>query len=871
MMASVYRGLDQVWVTFEKIIKAIPEQKDPLTGIQGDDEICSKKIRKKRLGGGADGQVSTFDLGKLRTPILIRTISFGYHASGWKPFYVPVVYKITFPTCPMIKYTKQGMTTEISADSGYTEILCGALASSLVDRGITPCFPKLFDAQMCDKNVTTISERLDVVLKDVLSTYTFEDILSLVVHIGYASCALSNIGVDHIDAHAENIMLRDRTTSDIWFNGVSLRKANYVLYEYPGLQGMEYALVVLKRTLPYIIDFGRSKADLLPFLGIDCIVTTSNLDYMERAKWQERKFTGVTFLLTLVQLFFTAKKIQEEKPKTGNIDLIVKLFRNILLRLHLQKYVQMIDNIPHPEGPYTHQNNEGLVRVHPSWELSEIVKEYGNDATLYIEGAEAARIPYRLNVKCFGDQGRLDTDMKSILICKWNGNSTATSLSPNLQYLEALKTTSKDCKYGINSACRMAMRQLEKTSPEHLYHTPLLSGYVSTMIDGYKRNKLNISDIPIALQDRTYAIKNVGIDPAYLGMKTIKKKESPVYKESHRMLDFKAPPPHLIGKDLESMMLHVIEVDPMIKPTLHFHKTLHDIAEKLPRGSFAVSGGYFVVNTNVENLLTPNLREYEGRPIGFCWSKTDIKNSGTFVDFPRSYFPYLAVILVEGSKVSMMRYVDFLDMVVTEEVNSLVTLQEDIKGKTIVGIKSERVVLKDGIPQLKSRESFPYDAVLTTGPILVYTDDKGKRRAFSQACFDLGFAAEIKGKTIPYTVAMYKDTNHNPRNTKLFYAEENDDMFPYGQRHSNFLNINHAICWDEYGNVTFVFAEGRGFDAIGIDRPQFAELLVSLGAVNAVSLDGGFTANAVFSYNGIWTSLMKDPQRRVVGTALSFS
>ncbi len=74
----------------------------------------------------------------------------------------------------------------------------------------------------------------------------------------------------------------------------------------------------------------------------------------------------------------------------------------------------------------------------------------------------------------------------------------------------------------------------------------------------------------------------------------------------------------------------------------------------------------------------------------------------------------------------------------------------------------------------------------------------------------------------------------------------------------------------EDGSVVFFLVEGRGFDAAGIDRSQLAEIIALFGVKDAVSLDGGFSAQGVLKDGSLGYFLVNDPEKRRVGVAMGF-
>jgi hypothetical protein len=74
------------------------------------------------------------------------------------------------------------------------------------------------------------------------------------------------------------------------------------------------------------------------------------------------------------------------------------------------------------------------------------------------------------------------------------------------------------------------------------------------------------------------------------------------------------------------------------------------------------------------------------------------------------------------------------------------------------------------------------------------------------------------------------------------------------------------------GKIMFFLVEGRGFNAVGLDRVQVAYLVDKFGIHKAISLDGGFSANAVYKMDDDTPKYVQnDPQKRKLSTSMTFT
>ena len=119
-------------------------------------------------------------------------------------------------------------------------------------------------------------------------------------------------------------------------------------------------------------------------------------------------------------------------------------------------------------------------------------------------------------------------------------------------------------------------------------------------------------------------------------------------------------------------------------------------------------------------------------------------------------------------------------------------------------------------------------------------------------------------KGIPYKT--YSDSETSSK----YFSSEGEYSFPYGQRLSNLFVNQTIMAQDKEGNIVFFLLEGRGYGAPGLPRDKLAELVSKFDIMYAVSLDGGFSTNAVIKYDNNYKWLLNDPEKRELGLSLSF-
>jgi len=142
----------------------------------------------------------------------------------------------------------------------------------------------------------------------------------------------------------------------------------------------------------------------------------------------------------------------------------------------------------------------------------------------------------------------------------------------------------------------------------------------------------------------------------------------------------------------------------------------------------------------------------------------------------------------------------------------------------------------------------------------------------TQFTIDKDDTPALLGISHPRINSTYRLLPDAPNNFMFRTEATGDASGAYGSRHSNRIGIHSILATNGDGDVISFMVEGRGYDAPGLDRVQVANLVHKFNIVNAISLDGGFSANAVFKVEGrekMW--LQSDPEKRKVGLSISFS
>jgi hypothetical protein len=372
-----------------------------------------------------------------------------------------------------------------------------------------------------------------------------------------------------------------------------------------------------------------------------------------------------------------------------------------------------------------------------------------------------------------------------------------------------------------------------------------------------------------------------------------------VYQKYQSWLDFKNVAENKVGEYVETIFLHVFRLKDITSIEMDRKKDLWEGSlqhfANTTTGGLAVNGGYFIVPGNL-NRLYPNLTKQDlFEPIGYSYDNK-VNNNGTRLSFPSVYHNDLAFVYGDGTgKINISSYNDFMTLHQTVED----TIRYEIKN-TSVGpthqpeIYEEKVKAIAMVPFLGEEEDAsligirPFKAngseltdndytwAFCTGPILiwngrvVFTESKMNTELMVRKVEDSSSGMKEEREILVNTVP-------NAKNSYKFRAAEGEGNQFFGMRHSHRYMVHNVLAIDMADRPYFIFCEGRGFDSPGLDRVQLANLISVFGIKTAVSLDGGFSANAVYKDCDTTNSncrplfALNDPEKRKLGLSLYIS
>lgn len=418
----------------------------------------------------------------------------------------------------------------------------------------------------------------------------------------------------------------------------------------------------------------------------------------------------------------------------------------------------------------------------------------------------------------------------------------------------------------------------------------------------FSKNEIKDHDI---LQDSEYLIESditdsfhifsFQINPKALNMSYKTNGSSLFYSKYQNGLDYQEIADYISGNPIEIVNLHCLVVRPKTIFDINIYNTgsLWDVSKMFEKNTsgFAINGGYFTTPQNFNDLtkgypedgIPPNIVErniVQKTPIGFFYNSNLSNNSnGTYLPVPRGYRSMFAVIYCrkKDSRIYIERYEEFMSKHETIQETVIYKMDSDkmkYYATSVPVIKMDTGKKQGNIPVLKDGTDIPYRWAFCTGPILVYD---------SKVVFDKKIMLEkefyITEDDRPVLDIQEKPPNGEKykvlpmaKNNKKFMVESNDKAGAYGSRHSNRLAIHNVMAIDKRGNLMFFFVEGRGFNAPGLDRVQVAYLISKFELLRAVSLDGGFSANALYktSTSADKKYILNDPEKRKIGISMIF-
>jgi hypothetical protein len=386
-----------------------------------------------------------------------------------------------------------------------------------------------------------------------------------------------------------------------------------------------------------------------------------------------------------------------------------------------------------------------------------------------------------------------------------------------------------------------------------------------------KDSQLNLSIFKMQINPKALVMNRLGsvpgTDPGAL-----------VYSTHQNWLDYNPLRDKLTRsrKQIEIVRLNIIVLDPKgtYNVKLNYLSNLWDSTRLSTTTCFSINAGYYAIpQQNVEE-----------KRIGFFYNEdvTDGTN-GTYLPVPKPYRPHFGVIWCSHTNVlhidtheEFMSWHETIDQpigylldngTIYTTVQPVIRMEGHNNATITDGLRGNTPVMSNG--------NRPYKWAFCSGVLLV--DD-------SKVVFDLHTMLDTRflivdtdiqavGSTItkPPDFTEYKLLQESKNNYKFKSADHLDIYDSYGVKVSNRYSIHNVMGITNTGKIMFFLVEGRGFNAVGLDRVQVAYLVDKFGIYKAISLDGGFSANAVYKMDDNTSKYVQNyPQKQKLSTSMTF-
>nr|WQM87197.1 divergent serine/threonine protein kinase [Marseillevirus cajuinensis] len=849
-------------------------------------DFCDKgqvTFETEGAGGFSAAGVPTTSGKKFR----LKQISFN-HQGGWRVYWAPAFAKRTHKARAQPLISNMQGKTLVLTDPLY-EAVVSSFISNLFDLGVLPCFSKVFGSEFCESSPqkytsTVLMESSGQSLRKLIRTKGGIPGFSAGDYLGFFALlfrdletAKSLIGIFHADLHPDNALVKDVGSpsseggSEL-YDGKPWVEAKYIVEELPN---GEFFVVQNSGKIPKVIDYGltvvrfsKSSGAFYPELKRRNFAVSNEQKIYEMAnKCKEsllneqglKNFEAIFFLLNIL---FDCEKISLGVYPGVSLDTeLYKATKATLFAIGIDD--RTIKRV-------FARKAEALRRASSIEEAQRIwfnERDIGDSSLKTSTEAVASLVPSLvLNGKKFHiftrDLSRPTEEQLSLIVhdpttivVPHVPSARVQSSNTETKFRSEILRYSKECVEGKNTElfgegyiidknrkAECSVKLVESLNNDQEFLLPKstsLSPSISPVVP-FVRKEFEVYSSPVC---------SIFSMPLFPNIQT-EISDVFVYRPYQRLLNFQSPSEKLWGKQMRTVRCSFVGVSSSAKCSLATGKRLQQrITKKALEGKSAlcVNGGYFVVQQNIANSLTPGLKGKEFAPIGYYFDGT--KKSGTALPVPPPYRDWFAAVTVKSGKLSMERLPEFEAKHQTSQVPFRVAMEQ---GETLEF--SQSVISK-------ARTDL-YDQCFCSGPILIWG---GKRVFDEKVMIDSKFSLQDGRGYKVFDAA---------KNTKMWFSEQGETQFPYGQRHSANFQIHNILVLFKDGSFGFCFFEGRGYDALGTDRVQVAkaiELFFGGNVLHAVSLDGGFSANAVVTSNGDaprW--LLPDPEKRKLGVSMLF-
>lgn len=787
-----------------------------------------------------------------------------------------------------------------------------------------------------------------VINPDTLLNLLFQFIYTIYVGKYY-------LGFSHYDTHLQNVMITylnntinipGQTPIEYIYKGEKINNKKYILFKHPQLINGRECYIAIKNQglLLKIIDYGACASYLYSSQSqiirervggpsIDFAITkdSKSQHFVSGVAFERgvdfpsvRNTHEIQYLLNNLYEYLSkgmdviyATNNREQPYNKEYIEQLVNFsgifFDNDINGINNVKNVISRDPIGSSMHNITTENFKGWYNITRNRDVGLTIPAF-NDPNELLTGL--IRICRALNHRHhFTDSNRsiyyLENDINPVDI----NESNSLILDPNrpinnnmYKFIQAEYNYQISCSRGGDEP---SCEQIDKWDPNTLLEKPLLS---STNIlfnpDGKLDNILLENNLNNYLRQGNDHLKiySIQINPSGV----ISSKSDPedfVYRSYQQWINYK----NITDKEGKYMPTVHINISILNPINMNFFITskynydgntggLWEISQDKYLNTFntyfITNGGYFTINTNIQNqIIANNLVNGAAlnpmnifNPIGFYYNKDDIEHSGTTIPVPKPYRNYFAFITKRNNVLAIENYNDFYNQFNHVQIPLLYELEDGTFYATTQNIIQVRNGINNtygGNPVLKNNSILnPNDKNLEfafcSGPLLVrdgvviFDFNTMINKQFAIIDDDVPNNVQPRGvaRDKPPNLTSYKIIYGDlAKNNYMFKSGENTDTNQmYGMRHSNRLMVHNVLGIKNNGEIIFIMIEGRGYSAPGLDRVQLANLVQKFDIKDAVSLDGGFSANAVYKIDENRKKyLMEDPDHRPLGISIIFA
>jgi len=683
------------------------------------------------------------------------------------------------------------------------------------------------------------------------------------------------LGFSHYDTHLENIMftylnntinIPGQIPTDYIYKGEKINNKKYIIFKHPVLQNGRECFIVIKNQglLLKIIDYGACASYLY---------TSQSEIIRERIGGPPIDFAIIRERARQTLVSGTAFERGVNFPSVRNTHEIEYLLIN--LYEYITKGMDVIFNTSNPVQPYSDLYSNFLTAFSGIFFDNDIngINNVRNVISRDPVGCSMHKIPENKNawynitrnrdvgleIPAFDDPNELLNGL--IRFCKklnhtynfQDNNKTFYYLENDINpldisdknslllnpinpidntiynFIKSVHTYQIPCNNGVESSCK----KIDKWDPNTTLEKPLLSS--TKMLfnpEGKLDHMLLRRNLNNYLREGNEHLKiySIQINPSGVGSSKTDPDDF-VYRTYQQWMNFK----NITDKNDEYMptvhvnisILNPVNMKFLISSKYNCEKSgkpggLWEISQdkyvSKSNTYFITNGGYFTINSNIENQMFANILVKGAslnpmeifNPIGFYYNKDDIKHSGTTIPVPKPYRNYFAFVTKRNNVLAIENYNDFYSQFKHVKIPLLYELEDGTFYATTQDIIEMRNGLNNtygGNPVLRNNSLLdPNDINLEfafcSGPLLVrdgivvFDFNTMINKQFAIVDDDIPNFIQPRGVATnkPPNLTSYKIIyGHYAHNNYMFNSGENTDTNQmYGMRHSNRLMVHNV-------------------------------------------------------------------------------